>query len=442
LTPSVSTRLGAAASRRSWTAAALVASFAFFAARLFRLVDRHAVDILFRDQWAILAPEFEGKGLWAMVRVQIGPVREGLGGLWVHAVYALTGWNVRTDCFLTAGVLVLSAAIALDVKRRLAGPLDVFDAALAPLFLGLATFELFAVTPNPAHGALPLLLAMGAAWALARDSWWLLALVGVLASHTGFATYLAAVVAGLGVAVGIRDRSAPPLAAAAAIGAALFVFFAGYHLNPALACFAFPHPRPSEYLYFAGFFLARPFGTFPTGGALAHALGAVSACAAVAAGAVALSGALRPLEEARAFRVAALLIGFSLLFAGSVAVGRVCVGLDGALTSRYVPYALPFWFAIYLLLRGRPRAASPQANLVAAALLVAFVAKEVDPSVNLSTARSYSEPKRRWRECYLRLHDWRACDTETGFSIDFSADVGAEFEFLRQNRLNVYRDRQ
>jgi hypothetical protein len=62
--------------------------------------------------------------------------------------------------------------------------------------------------------------------------------------------------------------------------------------------------------------------------------------------------------------------------------------------------------------------------------------------VHLSTARSYSEPKRRWRECYLRLHDWRACDAETGFSIDFSQDVGPGFEFLRQHRLNVYRDRQ
>jgi hypothetical protein len=442
LTPSVSTRVGAAASRRSWTAAALVASFAFFAARLFRLVDGHAVDVLFRDQWTILGPEFEGKGLWAMVRVQIGPVRQGLGGLWLHAVYALTRWNVRTDCFLTAGLLVVSAAIALDVKRRLAGSLDAFDAALAPLFLGLATFELFAVTPNPAHGALPLLLAMAAAWALVRDSWSLFALIGVLASHTGFATYLAAASAGFGVAVGIRDRSARPLAAAAAIGAALFVFFADYRFDPGLECFAFPHPRPSEYVYFVGFFLARPFATFPTGGPLAHGFAAVLASSAVAICAVVLWGALRPREDARTFRVAGLLIAFSLLFAGSVAVGRVCAGLDGALTSRYVPYALPFWFAIYLLLRARSYATSAGAAGIAAALLIVFAVKEVDPTMNLSTARAYSEPKRRWRECYLRLHDWRACDAETGFSIDFSVDVGPKLEFLRKHRLNVYREGQ
>jgi hypothetical protein len=156
----------------------------------------------------------------------------------------------------------------------------------------------------------------------------------------------------------------------------LFVFFAGYRFDPALECFAFPHPRPSEYVYFVGFFLARPFATFPTGGHLAQGLAAMLACAAVAICAVVLSGAFRPREDARRFRVAGLLIAFSLLFAGSVAAGRVCAGLDGALTSRYVPYALPFWFAIYLLLRGRSYATSARATAIAAALLVAFVAKD------------------------------------------------------------------
>jgi hypothetical protein len=164
------------------------------------------------------------------------------------------------------------------------------------------------------------------------------------------------------------------------------------------------------------------------------------ACAAVAICALVLSRALGPRQDPRAFRVAGLLIAFSLLFAGSAAVGRVCAGLEGALTSRYVPYALPFWFAIYLLLRARSYATSARATAIAAALLIAFLAKEVDPSMNLSTARAYSEPKRRWRECYLRLHDWRACDAETGFPIDFSVDVEAKFEFLRKHRLNVYRE--
>jgi hypothetical protein len=155
-----------------------------------------------------------------------------------------------------------------------------------------------------------------------------------------------------------------------------------------------------------------------------------------------LSGAVRRGKDAHTFRVAGLLLAFSLLFAGSVAVGRVCAGLDGALISRYVPYALPFWFAIYPLLRAKSYATSARGVAIAAALLVAFVAKEVDPTMNVSTARAYSEPKRRWRECYLRQHDWRACDAETGFPIDFSADVGAKFEFLRKHRLNVYRETQ
>jgi hypothetical protein len=434
-------RLGVVAAYPGWTVAALLASYVVFAARLFRFVDRHAVDVLFRDQWHILSPKFEGKGLWAMIRLQVGPHRQGLGGLWLDAVYTATRWNVRTDCFLTAGVLVVAAALALDVKRRLSGGLDLFDAALAPLFLGLASFELFAVTPNPAHGALPLLLAVAAAWALARDSWWLIALVGVLASHTGFATYLAAVAAGLGILVAIRDRSAAALAATAAIVAALCLFFVGYRFVPAIACFQFPHPRPAEYIWFAGLLLVRPFAHFQTTGAFARAGGGLAACAGIALGALALVRALGPREDSRIWRVAALLIGFSLLFGASTAVGRVCAGLDGALVSRYVPYALPFWFAVYLLLRRRSPGASPGGTAIAALLLAAFVAKEADPTMNESTARSYSEPKKRWRACYLRRHDWRACDAETSFPINFSDEsLDSDFEFLRKNRLSVYRD--
>jgi hypothetical protein len=92
-------------------------------------------------------------------------------------------------------------------------------------------------------------------------------------------------------------------------------------------------------------------------------------------------------------------------------------------------------------LRGTSPAPGARSTVLASLLLVAFVAKEVDPTMNESTARSYSEPKHRWRACYLRIHDWRACDAQTGFPINFSNDsVDRGFEFLRVHRLNVYRD--
>jgi len=433
-------RLPAAAAHPRWAAAALLASFVVFGARLFRLVDRNAVDLLFRDQWHIMAPEFDGRGLWAMIRFQLGPSREGLGGLWNDAVYWLTGWNVRADCFLTAGLLVAAAALALDVKRRIAGRLDAFDAAIPPLFLGLATFELFAVTPNAAHGALPLLLAVAGAWALVRDSWSLAGAVGVVSSHTGFATYLAGVIAGIALLVAIRDRSRRALLACVAVGAAIAFFFVGYRFEPALDCFEFPHPRPYEYVYFVGFLLMRPFGSFQTAGVLARTASVVVACGALALGGAAIIRTWS-FADARLWRAAAMLVWFSIAFAAACAVGRVCAGLAGALTSRYVPYALPFWLAVFLLLRGTWTAGSARSAALALLLLAAFVAKELDPTMNVSTARSYSEPKRRWRACYLRIHDWRACDKETGFPISFSPDsVERGFDFLRAHRLNVYRD--
>lgn len=52
---------------------------AALAVRLFALVDRHAVNILFWDQWDFFGPLFRDHNLWDIFSWQSGPHRMGIG---------------------------------------------------------------------------------------------------------------------------------------------------------------------------------------------------------------------------------------------------------------------------------------------------------------------------------------------------------------------------
>src|SRR5712692_3968691 len=105
------------------------------AIRLFVFVDRWAVNVLFRDQWDLL----------------------------IAAIYSATGWNTRVEIFALAGIVVLASAIALSMVRRSCGPSG-WDVCVPLICLTTAQVEIFASTPNPAHGALPFLFIMFCAW--------------------------------------------------------------------------------------------------------------------------------------------------------------------------------------------------------------------------------------------------------------------------------------
>jgi len=136
-----------------------------------------------------------------------------------------------------------------------------------------------------------------------------------------------------------------------------------------------------------------------------------------------------------------LFSGFTLLFAVETAVGRICLGQGRALSSRYVPYAIPLWLAAYLALHWLV-AQRPRLGWILVAFAVSVVAVQGVVRDDRGLIRWYSEGKARWRACYLDTGDETGCNRSTNFRVypvDDAAQVVEMRQFLRQNRLNLFK---
>ena len=204
-----------------------------------------------------------------MFRWQHGPQRQGIGNLILAVLYPATGWNGRADAAASAVALLLAGLAALWLVKRVCGSLRPWDVVVPLLFLTTTSAETYVVAPNLAHGPLSALLLIGYALALTIPSHGArcvaLVILNFLCVNTGF-TWL------LGVATPVlllllacapqlttRERSMYAASIVASL-ASLALFLYGLVPQSATDCFQFPHVRPWEYVPYAGFVLARPFG--------------------------------------------------------------------------------------------------------------------------------------------------------------------------------------
>src|SRR5579859_1513657 len=128
--------------------------------RLFRLIDRHAVNILFGDDWGYLAPFFSHASFWQLYVEQFGPHREGLGLVINKLVFDATGWNSRAEAFTIGAVMSAAMLAALLLKKKIFGHFSVSDVAIPLIFLTWSQFEIFTGSLNLAPQSFPILLTI------------------------------------------------------------------------------------------------------------------------------------------------------------------------------------------------------------------------------------------------------------------------------------------
>lgn len=434
----------------------IAAAFLLLAIRLALFVNRYAVNILYWDQWDFLQGLFDGASPWSLFRWQHGPQRQGLGNLVLALVYDATGWNGRADAAASAAAMLFAAAAAIWVVKRVAGALRPWDIVVPLMFLTTANAENYVAAPNLSHGPLPALLLMLYALALTINSHGArcaaLVIVNFFCVNTGFTLLLGVVTPGLLLILAARPDLAVRERAMYVVGVAvslatIALFLDGFVPLSAVDCFQFPAARPWEYLPFAGFILARPFGMDATAEAGRLVIASGSAIAMVAFVAYAVWRFIRSRGESVVWGTATALAGFSFLFASTTAVGRVCLGFDTANASRYVPYILPGLLAIYLVIRTNTNRSRLARGLLPVLLLGCVLTETSRVRNATAEAETYFTFKSRWRNCYLTRHDIAICDSLSGHAVyppnqAEATHLQQKLDFLEARGFSLFQDDQ
>jgi hypothetical protein len=433
-----------------WLVALAILSSIVLAYRFFALINTYAVNVLFSDQWDIYDPLFREQGLWALFSQQHGPHRQGLGAIVIAIVAELTQWNSRADAFTVGAIIIGAMLLALYLKRRLFGALTPADAIVPLIFLTTTQYESLVITPNPAHGALPLLLvllstlAWGVRHSLARYT--AVVALNFLLIFTGFGLFMGLItplLLALDTFQQARNRHGNawllPFAALVAILASIYAFSIGYVFEPAIECFHFPHQRPWEYPWFVGLMLARFLGV-SYGPSIA--LAAILGCTLLILMVGVLTYHMLMLVQSgmcdRGTSIAiALLIGYSLIFCANTAIGRICAGAGSSQSSRYMTLLIPAFFGLFLHVQTLRRAPVRYAMLVLYAALLLPLPSHTREDIQVM--RGFTDGKQRWKACYLKIENIEGCDREAGFLIyPTSSDLKARLAYLKQHHLNLF----
>ncbi|TMB45862.1 MAG: hypothetical protein E6J55_03915 [Deltaproteobacteria bacterium] len=442
---------GVAANASAWSALGLIVAVGgLLSWRFFRFIARKQVNILFRDQWDYYNPLFQGASVWTLFRWQHGPHRLRVGGILTGLVADLSRWDSVMDAVVAGVVVVLCVPVALLVKARLSGRIDLWDALVPLLFLTLRSFEIFVITPDMSHGPVPLLLLMLFGLCLTLPGLYLrtagLLALNALSVYTGFGILLGLITPFL-IAIEAGRRAVdgrecvPFLALCVVVAVAtLAAFMVGYRYTTAVACFEFPHPRPWEYFPYAALMLSLPFGWLgKTKISVLLGLGTLATLLALVVTAARRAGS----RDASGTSSAVLLTfaGFTTLFVANATVGRICQGVETSQASRYVLYLVPGLFAIYLALRLGGGWARRLATVAFAALLITGELRVHAQYRGL--LRGFCGGKARWRACYLQRADIAACDRLTHFTVHPSpqaAGLDWKLDYLKRRRLNLFNE--
>jgi hypothetical protein len=420
--------------------------------RLFAFVDRYTVNLFYWDQWEFLGGLFDGADYWTLFRWQHGPQRQGLGNLIMAVVLWATEWDARAIAFAAAAVALLTALASLWLVKRVCKTVMLWDAAVPLIFLTTANYGTYTGAANLAHGPLPALFLVAFALTFTVPSHTsraaLIVLVSFFAINTGFTMLLSGITPvvlvlwALQPGLGARERAAYGAALILSLAIAA-LFFRGFVFMTAVDCYEFPHDRPWQYVSFIGRLLARPFN--PAGRIGSGAWHWHDAVALASAAGLFYAGvqALRSRGASTLWNVASLLMAFTMAFAIVTAIGRVCLGLDGANSARYIPYVLPGILAVLMVLRsGLPAGRWRTAALGVFVLLC--VVKETSRQPRGGATADFAI-KQAWRDCYLTVHDIARCDERAGGPTHPNAEavqLQQKLDWLEARRFNLFQDRR
>ena len=436
---------GYASSILFWfTALALIFRFCW-------VVSKYAVNLFFYDEWNAYASLFERQPLWRVFVAQHGPHRQGLGVVIVTKLLPFAHWDSRVQAFTIASAIVLAMILATSLKIRSFGPISAWDIAIPVIFLGLGQWDTLLGATGASPEAFPLLLIVAycLAWIEGRR---VIRSVAVLVMNfllifTGFGIFIAGITLLLfgleayhGAKTHDRWRTKTPLLSLAIATASLLWFFYGYQFNPSVGCYHFPYHDLAAYPVFLGLMFAN-FLAVKQGTMLASILGMGVLVVVSRLLVLHIRALWQDCSANRGSMLIVILLGFSLTFSAATAVGRVCLGPEGARASRYLTLLIPAFLGIYfsILTIRNDRKRAVLAGIFILLVLPSCVHR------NHKEIEDLSALKQNWKQCYLAHEDIRFCDAKANFQLypcPECIQMKERLEFLKRNRLNLYADSQ
>jgi len=451
----------AAALKPGWLrfdVAILLSACTLLSVRLFVLINNHAVNILYWDQWGYFQPLFEGKHWWQLFRWQIGPWRLGAAVL-SYLLAELTRWNSRAEAFFIGALVWLTMVAALWLKRRLFGKLVVYDVAIPMIVLTTAQFQAFAGSVSSAPAAFPVFLIVlyCLAWTAGHRLWryGLVLLLNLLLVYTGYALFMGGVTIALLAVECWRqraDRRGRIISSLALLAAALTIvsFLVNYDFDHFHTSVEQPGQRGArawEYPMFASLMFGRFVRLKPDGVNWLTYVAAVCGIGLFVLSVVALLLHSRrvlaaKVERRRVSLVIVILLGYELLFVMSTALGRAAMGLNVSQSSRFVTLMIPAFLGLYFYLLTLDDWQFQRLALLVFLLLLVPGHLPLGLGEN-HPASVFSRPKRAWRDCYLRTEDFEKCEAMSELKLlplEPPSESRKKLDYLKQHKLNLYSD--
>jgi hypothetical protein len=405
----------------------------FLIVRLFRLIDRYSVNILWWDNFNYYFTLAGRWNYWERFTAQLGPHREGAGLLLSSVIAPLTRWNMRAEAFAVGVILVLALITCLVMKARAFRNLAWYDLIiLSSLFLSAKQYEIWCITVNSSHCALPLLFLMlyCLGWTLPnraiKDAFILS--INFLSIFTGFGFFLGLVTP---VVFAILRNVRAVVISLASLG----LFFVHYKFDPANSGFRLLDPRILKFPEVVAIGLSHYFNfiAVPFNEIFGYGIIALVLVVFIAHVRGVFSGKVQSI-------IAASLIGFTILYIVATVEGRISLGLYCLTSSRYIPLLTPGFLGAYLSI---PMMSKPilRGITIALAMMMALYAGGWVYSDDRGGMESSRRNKLTWIAAFQRTGDLDVADAAGEKPIyphPRPADFEGQIEYLRVHRLNFF----
>jgi hypothetical protein len=405
----------------------------FLIVRLFLLINRYSVNILWWDNFNYYFTLEGTANYWQRFTAQIGPHREGVGMLLSSIIAPLTRWNMRAESFAIGVILTLALLVCLAMKARAFGGLAWYDLIVLPsLFLTSRQYEIWSLTVNSSHSAIPLLLLMiyCLGWTLRKGPGRtaLILCINFLSIFTGFGFFL-------GLVTPVAFAITRNFRAVVVCLASLALFFVRYKLDPANPSFRLLDPNILKFPLAIAIGLSHYFNfiAIPFNQIFGYSMTVLIVIVLVAQ----IPAALK--SDAKAIIIASLM-GFSILYVLATVEGRISVSVYCLMTSRYIPLLTPGFVGCYLAIP-MIRTRIPRGVAILAAMLMALYAGAIVYPDDKSAIVANKQNKLTWIAHYQRSGSLDEADGAVERPIyphPRPDDLPAKIAYLRTNNLNFF----